>query len=112
MSRACWRSIPTEAAAALAATPPAYAKDSVPITNGSRKLDSTASGTNLLIQATLVPGAAQVSGVTVLGSSTGKTGTRIQYVTETGDPPGGPDNLRPDRVLPRVLPRVRRAGRR
>ena len=77
-------SIPTEAATALSATPPAYAKDSVPITNGSRKLDSTASGTNLLIQATLVPGAAQVSGMTVLGSSTGKTGTRIQYVTETG----------------------------
>ena len=77
-------SIPTEATAALTATPAVYAKDSVPITNGSRKLDSTASGTNLLIQATLVPGAAQVSGVTVLGSATGKTGTRIQYVTETG----------------------------
>jgi levanbiose-producing levanase len=76
--------IPAEAATALTATPPAYAKDSVPITNGSRKLDSSASGTHLLIQATLVPGAAQVSGVTVLGSSTGKTGTRIQYVTETG----------------------------
>ncbi len=77
-------SIPTEAATAMTKTPPVYAKDSVPITNGSRKLDSTASGTNLLIQATLVPGAAQVSGVTVLGSGTGKTGTRIQYVTETG----------------------------
>jgi levanbiose-producing levanase len=77
-------SIPTEAMAALSATPPVYAKDSVPITNGSRKLDSTASGTNLLIQATLVPGDAQVAGVTVLGSGTGKTGTRIQYVTATG----------------------------
>ena len=59
-------------------------QDSVTITNGCRKLDSAASGTNLLIEATLVPGAAQVSGVTVLGSATGKTGTRIQYVTETG----------------------------
>ena len=77
-------SVPNEATAALTATPAVYAKDSVPISNGSRKLDSTASGTNLLIQATLVPGAAQVSGVTVLGSATGKTGTRIQYVTATG----------------------------
>lgn len=76
--------IPTEAATALTSTPPVYAKGSVPITNGSRKLDSAANGTNLLIQATLVRGDAEVSGVTVLGSTTGKTGTRIQYVTESG----------------------------
>ena len=95
----------------LAATPPAYAKDSVPITNGSRKLDSTASGTNLLIQATLVPGAAQVSGVTVLGSSTGKTGTRIQYVTETGILQVDRTTSGSDRFLPRVLARVGGPGR-
>jgi fructan beta-fructosidase len=76
--------VPAEAATALAGTAPAYSEASLQIPNGSRKLDDDASGTNLLIKATLVPGDGAVAGVTVLGNATGQRGTRIQYVKETG----------------------------
>jgi levanbiose-producing levanase len=78
------QTIPAEAATALTGSSPAYSEASLQIPNGSRKLDDDASGTNLLIKATLVPGDGAVAGVTVLGNATGKRATRIQYVKETG----------------------------
>jgi len=78
------QTVPTEAGTALAATGPAFTEATIAIPNGSRKLDDDASGTNLDITATLVPGDGAVAGVTVLGSATGQRGTRIQYVKETG----------------------------
>ncbi|MET0966413.1 MAG: glycoside hydrolase family 32 protein [Nakamurella sp.] len=78
------QTVPTEASTALAAPGPAFTEATITIPNGSRKLDDDASGTNLDITATLVPGDGAVAGVTVLGSATGQRGTRIQYVKETG----------------------------
>jgi fructan beta-fructosidase len=76
--------VPAEVSAAIAATTPVFTDDEIDISNGNRKLDSDASGTNLVVQATLTPGTAAVAGFTVLGSSTGQRATRIQYVSETG----------------------------
>ena len=76
--------VPAEVTTAIAATTPVFTDDAVDISNGNRKLDSDASGTNLVVQATLTPGTAAVAGFTVLGSTTGQRATRIQYVTETG----------------------------
>ena len=78
------QTVPAEASAGLAAAGPSFAEDAVTITNGSRKLDDDAAGTALDISLTLIPGEAEVAGVTVLGNATGQRGTRIQYVQETG----------------------------
>ena len=43
------QTIPAEAATAMAAAGPSFAEDDVTITNGGRKLDDTASGTDLTI---------------------------------------------------------------
>ncbi len=75
--------IATEAQAVLSATPPSATEPSV-VTSGNRKLGEEAAGTALTVDATLVPGDAAVVGVSVLGSSTGKTGTRISYSKEAG----------------------------
>jgi levanbiose-producing levanase len=75
--------LPAEAAKALTKEGPAVTEASV-VTSGNRKLDGKANGTNLTVDATLVPGDAAAVGVTVLGSTTGQRGTRISYFTESG----------------------------
>jgi levanbiose-producing levanase len=77
------QTVPAETQSALSAATPAFSEPSI-VTSGNRKLSSEASGTAFVVDATLVPGDAAVAGVTVLGSATGKTGTRIQYVKEAG----------------------------
>lgn len=77
------QTVAAEATKALSAATPTFSEPSI-VTSGNRKLSSEASGTALVVDATLVPGDAAVAGVTVLGSATGKTGTRIQYVKEAG----------------------------
>ncbi len=77
------QTLPAETSAALTAKGPAVQEDSI-VTSGNRKLDSEANGTALTVDATLVPGDAAAVGVTVLGATTGRRGTRISYFTESG----------------------------